>query len=197
MIEDIMNLTTRIINECSGRWTKFDKFVLHTVKDNETPFVQIDALNNSHTTKFKIRAKQSDLGLIFKYPLVYENEDALLRKWKLRRMNSKTYPDRFYVNLLQFEEVFDIGCDPVDYSELKRLLLCGDTDQIAILNNGCENVYSTILLKSMIIQDAGDIKLKLLHQDGPLILNYKFRSFDVYCLIAPRITTESRFYLRV
>ena len=199
MIEDVMDICTNIINMWQDPWTKTEQFILHTVKDKGTPFVQIEALNRNHTAMFKIRAKQSDLGLIFKYPCIYESEDALLRKWKLKRIDFDNIRDRSYWTLLKFDDVFDIEYDSFECSDLKRLLLNGDCEQIEIRNNGCYNVYSKILLKSMLIDyDLEDIGLKIVHQDAPLRINYKWGIFDVYCLIAPRLERrENIFYLRV
>ena len=97
MIEDVLNLTTDIVNNSSNNFTKVEQFVLHTVKDNGVYFVQIEGMNRSHTGIFKIRAKQSDLGLIFKYPCIYEYDDALLRKWRLRRITCDVQ-DEFHWN---------------------------------------------------------------------------------------------------
>lgn len=199
MIEDVMNICTNIINMWQSPWTKTEQFILHTVKDKRTSFVQIEGLNRNHTAMFKIRAKQSDLGLIFKYPCIYEGEDALLRKWKLKRMDFDNIRDKSYWDLLKFDDVFDIEYDSFECSDLKRLLLNWDCEQIEIRNNGCYNVYSKILLKSMLIDyDLEDIGLKILHQDAPVRINYKWDVFDVYCLIAPRLEVkEDIFYLRV
>lgn len=199
MIENVMDICTNIINMWQSPWTKTEQFILHTVKDKGTSFVQIEGLNRNHTAMFKIRAKQSDLGLIFKYPCIYESEDALLRKWKLKRIDFDNIRDRSYWSLLKFDDVFDIEYDSFECSDLKRLLLNWDCEQIEIRNNGCYNVYSQILLKSMLIDyDLEDIGLKIVHQDAPVRINYKWGIFDVYCLIAPRLgVKEDIFYLRV
>lgn len=198
-----MDICTKIINQWQGSMSKTEAFVLHTVKDNGTSFVQIEALNRSHTTMFKIRVKQSDVGLIFKYPLIYEAEDAMLRKWKLRRMNFDNISDKCYWDLLKFDDTFDEEYDSFECSDLKRLLLNWDCNQIEIKNNGFHNIYSIELLRSSVIDyDLENIGLKLIHQDSPLRLNYKYGIFDVYCLIAPRVgereeKREEIFYLRV
>ena len=199
MIEDVMDICTNIINMWQSPWTKTEQFILHTVKDKGTSFVQIEGLNRSHTSMFKIRAKQSDLGLIFKYPCIYESEDALLRKWKLKRIDFCNIKDKSYQNLLKFDDVFNVEYDKFDCADLKRLLLNWDCEQIEIRNNGHYNVYNKELLKAALIDyDLEDIGLKLIHQDAPLRINYKWGIFDVYCLIAPRLEVkEDRFYLKV
>ena len=197
MIEDIMNITTKIVNQFQSSWTKTELFVLHTVKDNQTDYVQMEAINHSHTTLFKIRAKQSDLGLIFKHPCIYETENAILRKWKLTRMNFDNIRDECYWNMLKFDDVFDIEYDSFDYQDLRKLLLTWDTDMIEVYNNGCRGVYSTELLRSLIIEEVEDISLKLLFDDAPLRLNYKVGIFDVYCLVAPRLEVKSPYWLKV
>ena len=205
MIEDIMDICTEIINNYSGDWSKINRFVIHTIMDIDhnghisKPFVQIEGLNRSHTTMFKIRAKQSDIGLIFKYPCIYEGEDALLRKWKLKRIDLNNIRDKSYWDLLTFGDVFDTEYDSFDCSDLKKLLRNYDCGQIEIRNNNCNNIYSAELLRNVVIDyDLEDIGLKLIHQNAPLRINYKWGIFDVYCLIAPRLEVkEDRFYLRV
>ena len=117
-VNKIINLCYKICNsENKDNWTHIEDFILYSVKDKEE-FIQIEALNRSHTALFKIRAKRRDLGLIFNYPMVYDKLDASLRKWKLRRVDLTNYSDNIYVNLLKFDDVFDIGYDSFDYSDL-------------------------------------------------------------------------------
>ena len=192
MIEDILDLTTEIINQVQNEYTRPQAFVLHTVIENETPYVQIEALNRNHTVLFKIRAKQSDVGLIFKYPCIYEYDDALLRKWKLKRMNMENLPDKTYWDLLKFGDVFNLEYDSFDYQDLKRLVLNHDTTEIGIINNNYTGVYDTTLLRTVMFDNCEDISLKILFNDAPLRLKFKLGFFDVYCLIAPRIYEEIR-----
>lgn len=175
-------------------WIKLDLFMLHTVVDNGKEFVQGDALNRSHTVLFKIRAKREDVGLWFKYPHMY---DANLRNYKLRQVDMNNFPDKSYVDLLTFDDVFNITYDSFDYNDLTRLLNRIDCDPIEIYNNGFKGVYSAELIRSGLIPGAEDVRLRLLGDDLPLRLNYKFGVFDVYVLVAPRLETRGLFYLRV
>ena len=199
MVNRIVDFCYKLCNsEINDSWTHLDDFVLHTVHDGEE-FIQIEALNRSHTVLFKIRAKRSDLGLIFKYPCIYAREDFCLQKWKLRRVDMTQLSDKSYIDLLRFDDVFDIEYDSFDYSELVRLLDTNECNQIEIRNNGFSGVYSKYLIRSAIIDDGIEsIKLKLISPKCPLRLNYKIGIFDVYCLIAPRIeVNEELFFLRV
>ena len=185
-------------NEIKDNWTHLDDFLLHTVHDGEE-FIQMEALNRNHTVLFKIRVKRRDLGLIFKYPCIYTREDFCLQKWKLRRLDMTQLRDKSYIDLLTFEDVFDIEYDSFDYSELVQLLDTTECNQIEIRNNSFSGVYSSYLIRSAIIDDGvEDIKLKLISYDCPLRLNYKIGIFDVYCLIAPKLEVkEDLFFLRV
>lgn len=198
-VNKIIDLCYKICNaEDKDNWMHIEDFILHSVNDNEE-FIQIEALNRSNTALFKIRAKKRDLGLIFNYPMVYDKINASLRKWKLRRLDLTNYSDSRYVNLLKFDDVFDIDYDSFDYSDLSKLLNNFECNQIEIRNNGCYNVYSKYLIESMLIDDDFEsIGLKLIHQDAPLRLNYQYGIFDVYCLVAPKLEVEENiFYLRV
>lgn len=196
MTERIIKLLNTLIST-DIKWNKVDSFVLHTVKDKEISYVQIEGLNRTHTVLFKIRVKQSDIGLKFKYPCIYEFTDILHERWNLKRINFENIRDNSYWNLLKFDDVFDIEYDYVDISELKQLLSFDECTQIEIRNNNCSNVYSKELLSSCLINECDDISLRIIHQDAPLRLNYKYGIFDVYCLIAPRFTSEEIFWLRV
>ena len=196
MTERIIKLLNTLIST-DIKWGKVDLFVLHTVKDKGISFVQIEGLNRSHTVIFKIRVKQSDIGLIFKYPCIYEFGDIVHGRWNLKRINFEDIRDKSYWGLLKFDDVFDIEYDHVDISELKQLLSFDECTQIEIWNNNCRNVYSKEFLSSCLINECDDIGLRIIHQDAPLRLNYTCGIFDVYCLIAPRFNPEDRFWLRV
>ena len=108
-------------------------------------------------------------------------------------------PDRSYIDLLKFDDVFDIEYDSVEYSDLSRLLNIDECSQIDIRNNGFHAVYSKYLINSVLIDDdLEDIGLKILHPDAPLRLHYQYGVFNIYCLIAPRVEViENMFFLRV
>lgn len=182
MIEDIMELLTTISYNCTDNWTRIEDYVLYS----KNGFLHIDGLNISHTLMFKIRAKQSDVGLNFQYPCIYKKEDILSGKWKVNRMDFNNISDKTYWDLLKFDDVFDIDYDPANFKDFERLLK-KDIDEILIKNNTFQSVYSSKLLQSAIIPNIEDIMLKIIHRDAPLRLHYNYSFFNVYCLIAPRL----------
>lgn len=182
MIEDIMELLTTISDNCTANWTRIDDYVLYS----KNGFIHIDGLNLSHTVMFKIRAKQSDIGLNFQYPCIYKKEDILSGKWKVNRMDFNNISDKTYWDLLKFDYVFDINYDSTNFNDFERLLK-KDIDEILVKNNNSQGVYSSELLQSAIIPNVEDIRLKIIYQDAPLRLHYNYSFFNVYCLIAPRL----------
>lgn len=166
-------------------------FVFRSIDD----FTQIDALNHSHTVMFKIRVPNRDLGLWFKHPCVLHVNNARLRKLELERLIVTGYIKRTYLNP-DFDDVFEITYDSIDWKCFKRLISI-QLDSVGIKNNEVCNVYSLDLINSCVIDDLEQINLKITGKDTPLKLNYKRGIFDVYCLIAPRITEDFDYFLRV
>ena len=166
-------------------------FVFRSIGD----FTQIDALNHSHTVMFKIRVLNRDLGVWFKHPCVLYFNDAKLRKLKLERLPITDYHERTILKH-DFDDVFEIEYDSANLNEIRRLGNAG-LNSIGIQNNSELNVYSIDLLNSAVICDDKLINLKITGKDMPLKLNYKQGIFDVYCLIAPRITFDFDYYLKV
>ena len=182
MIEDIIELLTAISNNCTTTLTKIGDFVLYSLDG----FIHADMLNRSHTVMFKIRAKQSDIGLNFQYPCIYKKGDILSGKWKVNRMDFNNISDMTYWDLLKFDDVFDIDYDSANFKDFERLLK-KDINEILVKNNNFQGVYSRELLQSAIIPNVEDIRLKMIYQDAPLRLHYNYSFFNVYCLIAPRL----------
>ena len=195
MIDKIINLCRKIPNQLNGKyfhWWDIDEFILYSSNEH----IHIDGINNQGTVLFKVRAKRRDLGLIFKYPCVYNVSDIEMGKWKLQRLDIDTLY-KHSVDLFKFDDVFNLTYDYFDYHELDRFIQLVGCDQIEIRNGKFHGVYSVNLLETAVIDGVTDVGLKLVNYENPLRLYYRYDVFDVYCCVAPRITTEDRFYLRV
>lgn len=193
MITKIIDLCSKIPNNPKyQRWEDIDEFILYNSKEH----IHIDGVNRHSTVLFKVRAKKSDLGLSFKYPCVYDISDVEMGKWKLKRITVDTLK-KHSADLFKFEDVFNLTYDFFEYSELDCFIQMEECGQIEIRNGKYHAVYSTYLLETAVIPGVTDIGLKLISYDCPLRLHYKYDIFDVYCVVAPRITIEDRFYLRV
>lgn len=194
MIEKIIDLCQKIpnLNRRYFRWYDIEEFILY----NSNEHICIDGINSNSTVLFKVRAKKSDLGLSFKYPCIYDMSNVALGEWKLKRITIDAITKQS-VDLFKFDDVYYLTYDSFDYAELDRFIQMEECDQIEIRNGRYHGVYSTDLLETTVIPGVTDIGLKLIAYDSPLRLHYTYDIFDVYCIVAPRITTEDRFYLRV
>lgn len=190
-MERLIDLCYDICKNTDYTYYEPNAFVFSSIGD----FTHIDAINMSHTTCFKIRVKNRDLGVWFKHPCILQREAAHLKKLSLNRLNVN---DPIF-ELIKFDDVFDIKYDTIEYMSLKRPALDYiGFDTIGIQNNGFRNVYSVDLINSILLtDDLEHINLKILDKEGPLRLNYQYGIFDVYCLIAPRITEDFDYFLRV
>ena len=193
MIDKIINLCSKIPNNPQyHKWWDIEEFILY----DSTEHIHIDGINRHSTVLFKVCAKKTDLGLSFKYPCVYDISDVEMGKWKLKRINLDTIK-KHSVDLFKFDDVFNLTYDSFKYSELDYFIQNENCNQIEIRNGKYHGVYSTNLLETAVIPGVTDVGLKLITYDCPLRLHYKYGIFDVYSLVAPRVTTEDRFYLRV
>ncbi|SEK57828.1 hypothetical protein SAMN05216439_1153 [Methanobrevibacter gottschalkii] len=152
-------------------------------------FTQIDSVNMIHTVLFKIRIRNHDFGVYFKHPLVLSRHEAIIKKWNLKRLDTIDYG--FYNEYHTFDEVIDVpDYVTIDYDELQRGKKL-NYDTIGISNGDFTNVYGIDLLDSCFLTDDLDkVNLKMLGYDAPLVLNYQYGLFDVYCVIAPRVCPE-------
>ena len=156
-------------------------------------------MNSNHTILFKIRVPRNELGVWFKHPCALDPLYASIRRLNLIPLDIRNgYPDkRLLEDISKFNEVFETGYDKCDYDDLKKLLNRVGDESIKICNNGNSSVYSPHLINDTILTDDLDyVGLNIPDNCAPLRLNYKYKLFDIHCLIAPRFT-ESKFYLRV
>ena len=195
MIDKIIDLCNKIPKFVPSyfNWYDVEQFILY---DDISGFVHIDGINRNQTILFKVRAKKSDLGLSFKYPCVYNRDDITQGKWRLKRLD-KDILYKQNVTLFKLDDVFNLTYDSFEYSQLDYFIQNENCDQIEIRNGKFHGVYSMDLLNCSIIDGVASVGLKLISYDCPLRLYYKYDIFDVYCVVAPRITTEDIFYLRV
>ena len=86
-----------------SRWYKPEAFIFRSVND----FTQIDALNGHSTVLFKIRVSHRDLGVWFKYPMIYQGNYADKKKLKLERLDFNVYYEKHYIdNVDKFNEIY-------------------------------------------------------------------------------------------
>jgi hypothetical protein len=192
-MNNLIDLCYELRKISSFRWYKPEAFVFRSVND----FTQIDALNGNHTVLFKIRVSNRDLGVWFKYPMIYQGRDADKKKLKLERLDFNVYYEKHYVdNVDKFNDIFDTEFDIANYKPFKQSIDF-EFDSVGIKNNGILNVYSGELIDSVFLTDLEEFNLKITGEESPLKINYSYGIFDIYCLIAPRICDNFDSFIRV
>lgn len=140
----LINLCYKLRNISDYKWHKPEAFVFRSVNN----FTQIDAINGNHTTMFKIRFKNHDLGVWFEHPMIYQGTDADKKKWNLERLNlNLNYEQNYLKSFDTFHDIFNTQFDISKYKPIKQIIYSG-LDSVRIINNNIGNVYSIDLIAS-------------------------------------------------
>lgn len=186
-LEKLMDLCHKIVNN------KFNVGYEDIIIGNYGEMTEIFCMNKSHTALFKILVKNSDLGIQFKHFCQVKIKDITNNKWRIRRDDSYKIPQSNFYGQDFFNELANANYYIVNYETLEKL-----KGYIRVVDNNVHNIYNEQFVKSCFLSDKiENVKMKMIGCDAPLIINYKYKIFDVYCLIAPIMTIKSDSTLKI
>ena len=156
----------------------------------------ISSMNSATTALIKIKINTNNLDTDFK------DQNGIIHTMDLNQKMYSISPfdnkfEETHARLLDhFEEkLFDSkGYKMYPFELFMKKLNCRYNDKSTVLIDCStnESVIDTYYVKTCIIGNPNVVFVKLLDNmdDTPLCLNYQFRAFNVYCVIAPKIVAH-------